>query len=61
MIVILPLRVYGFQLEGQLADHPKLGKQKSPLALKSGDLGSRPVTVTLGKTCLASETQFPHL
>lgn len=44
------------QLGGQPADYSKLRKQNSPCALKSGDLGSRPVTLTLGKSCLTSET-----
>ena len=45
---------------GQFADDLKVGKQKSLLALKSGDLGSRS-PVTLNKSCSASEIQFPYL
>ena len=44
----------------QCADNLKVGKQNSPLALKSGDLGSGS-PVTLNKSCPASEMQFLYL
>lgn len=43
--LVLVLVLVLLQLGGQCANHPRLRRQKGAQALKSGDLGSRPVAL----------------